>query len=110
MFPGFPGFPGAGGLLDSIRAIKDIMKEVEGFRPAADSATKKELQEIRDDLKALKAEVKAITVPRNLDKQLKEIKELIQEQRADFEDLRKAIRKSASFEEMQKKLKEKKTE
>jgi len=58
-FPGFGG-GGAGGILETIRVIKEITKELDGgFK--TDSATKEEIQKLRDDVAKLRTDIGSIS-------------------------------------------------
>jgi hypothetical protein len=59
VFP-FPGLGfGGGSLIEAIRGIKEIAKEFEGGR--SDSATREEIQKLRDEVKSLRSDMTNIS-------------------------------------------------
>lgn len=84
-----------GGLLEALefaRRLRTKIDEFDGGGGGGSAATKKEIADLRKDIEALRAEVKAINVPPNLGAQLTEINSKLDAQRADIEGMKKALK------------------
>ncbi len=88
---------GAGGIVETIRALKEIRDTFDDLRGGGkqDTATKESLDRLQADVNALRAEFNAkgiATVPADLGGQLKEINRKLDALKADNEGIKKTLK------------------
>ncbi len=90
---GFLPYGAGGGILDALRALKEIRDTFDDFRGGSkdrgDSATKDEVTKLRSEVESLRRDLTTLKVPENLDLRLEQIRNDQEKLKLDLATLRR---------------------